>query len=106
MDILNLREAPKVPFNLNGHILCSNENVQIVHLVLKPGDKIELHVNEIDVVFHVLEGKAMLLTENGNRIITRDDCISIEAGIKRGLENISVSDFKVLVIKLMSGKRN
>lgn len=106
MDILNLREAPRVPFNLNGHILCSNENLQIVHLVLKPGEKIDQHVNDIDVVFHVLEGKALLHTEDVNRLITKDDCISVEAGIKRGLENISVSDFKVLVIKLISGKRN
>ncbi|HLO90811.1 MAG TPA: cupin domain-containing protein [Lentimicrobium sp.] len=102
MEILNLREAPKVPFNRDGHILCSNKNIQIVHLVLKPGEIIDKHVNENDVIFHILEGKALLYTNDSHALVSKDDCIMVEGGISRGFENVSVADFKVLLIKFMA----
>lgn len=102
MEILNLREAPKVPFDRNGHILCRHKNIEIVHLVLKPGEKIEKHINVNDVIFHVLEGKALMLTDSDHVLITKGDSITVEGGINRGLDNISVSEFKVMVIKFIS----
>jgi len=102
MEIQNLRTAPKVQFSLNGHILCRHKNIEIVHLVLKPGERIEKHINENDVIFHILEGKALLLTDDTHVLVSKDDCIKVEGGVNRGLDNISVSEFKVMVIKFMS----
>jgi quercetin dioxygenase-like cupin family protein len=105
MEILNLREAPKVPFNLDGHILCSHNNIQVLHLNLKPGEKIDQHINEFDVIFHVLEGKALLITDSNKVLVHKDDCIKIEAGMNRGFDNISVGNFKVMVIKILQSKK-
>lgn len=100
MKITKLQEAPKVPFDLDGHTMASHGTIEIVHLHLKPGEKIEKHSNPFDVIFYILEGKAMLESNNERMLVMKDQSIVISAGINRGIENISVSDFKLLVIKL------
>lgn len=100
MKITRLHEAPKVPFALDGHIVAQHSDLEIVHLHLKPGEKIEKHSNPFDVIFYVLEGKAMLESDNERNLVLKDQSIAIDAGVQRGIENISISDFKVLVIKI------
>ncbi|PKP04329.1 MAG: cupin domain-containing protein [Bacteroidetes bacterium HGW-Bacteroidetes-9] len=101
MKITRLQEAPKVPFALDGHIVAHHDAADVVHLQLKPGEKIEKHANPFDVIFYVLEGKAMLESDSEKVLVHKDQSIIIGAGVNRGLENISVSSFKVLVIKLL-----
>jgi mannose-6-phosphate isomerase-like protein (cupin superfamily) len=98
MKILRLNEAPKVQYDLDGHILAQLPGVEVVHLNLKPGEKIEKHINENDVVFFVIEGKAMLETDYERVLVLKDQCIHVEGGINRGFDNISISPFKVLAI--------
>ena len=38
MKIQNLSNSPKVPFDLDGHILHSEKHIELIHLLLKPGD--------------------------------------------------------------------
>ena len=100
MDITKLNQAPKVSFNLDGHIMANHANVEIIHLHLKPGEKVDKHTNPFDVIFYILEGKAMLESENERFLVLKDQSIVIRAGITRGIDNISVGDFKLLVVKL------
>jgi len=100
MKITRLNQAPKVPFDLDGHILANHANVEIIHLHLKPGERIEKHTNPFDVIFYILEGKAMLESDLERVLVMKDQSIVIEAGVNRGIENISVGDFRLLVIKL------
>lgn len=101
MKITRLQEAPKVPFALDGHIIAHHDDADVIHLQLKPGEKIEKHSNPFDVIFYVLEGKAMLESDTEKLLVEKDQSIVIGAGLNRGLENTSVSNFKVLVIKLL-----
>lgn len=99
MKINRLHDAPHVAYDLDGHILGQFPAFDVVHLNLKPGEKIEKHINPKDVLFFVIEGKAMLETDTGRVLITKDQYIHVEGGINRGFENISIASFKVLVIK-------
>lgn len=101
MEVLSLKEAPRVPFNLNGRILCNHQNIQILHLTLKAGDKIEKHINANDVVFYILEGKALFMNGDEHQLVTKDEIIKVKGGTERGFDNISVADFKVMVIKFL-----
>jgi quercetin dioxygenase-like cupin family protein len=105
MKITRLNEAPKVPFDLDGHIMCKHAEVEVIHLHLKAGERVEKHTNPFDVIFYILEGKAMLESDNERTLVLKDQSIVIKAGINRGLENISVGDFKLLVIKLHHTKK-
>jgi quercetin dioxygenase-like cupin family protein len=57
------------------------------------------------VIFYILEGKAMLESDNERFLVLKDQAIVIKAGINRGIDNISVGDFKLLVIKLHHTKK-
>jgi quercetin dioxygenase-like cupin family protein len=102
MEVINLKEAPKVPIDVDGHLMSKLKNVEVVHLNLKPGEVIEKHVNQADVIFYVLEGKALLENDDEQILVRKDDCIKVQAGTVRGFNNISVSHFKVMVIKLLA----
>ena len=99
MNILRVNETPKVQYNLDGHILCSLPGVEVVHLSLKPGEKIDKHINPNDVIFFVVEGKAMFETDSERELVSKDQVIVVPGGTNRGIDNVSVSIFKVLVIK-------
>ena len=99
MKILRVNEAPKVEFKLDGRILCNLPGVEIVHMSLKPGEKIDKHINPNDAIFFVLEGKAMFETDTEKELVSKDQVIVVPGGTNRGIDNISVSTFKVLVIK-------
>jgi len=105
MNITKLNQAPKVQFDLDGHIMANHANVEIIHLHLKAGEKIEKHTNPFDVIFYILEGKAMLETDNERVLVLKDQSVIIKAGINRGIDNISIGDFKLLVIKLHDTKK-
>ncbi|MFH1120133.1 MAG: cupin domain-containing protein [Bacteroidota bacterium] len=105
MNITRLNQAPKVPFDLDGHILANHADVEIIHLHLKPGERIEKHTNPFDVIFYILEGKAMLESDLERVLVMKDHSIVIDAGVNRGIENISVGDFRLLVIKLHHTKK-
>ena len=99
MNILRVNETPKVQYYLDGHILCSLPGLEVVHLSLKPGEKIDKHINPNDVIFFVVEGKAMFETDSERELVSKDQVIVVPGGTNRGIDNVSVSIFKVLVIK-------
>ena len=101
MKITNLKNAEKVPFNIEGHKMHIGEELEVIHLKLKPGEKLEIHSNPVDVVFYVIEGKCIFITEKAETIIEKDSCFRITADTLRGWKNNSDSNLKILVIKIL-----
>lgn len=101
MRVQNLSNSPKVPFNLDGHILFSEKPVELVHLLLKPGEKLESHKNPFDVVFFVIEGSGLLTINEEKQQLGSSDTIKIKSEHMRGWENNTNADFRLLVIKLI-----
>ncbi len=50
MQIRNLSSAPKVPFDLDGKIMLSRKNLEVIHLSLQPGEVLTGHVNDFDEI--------------------------------------------------------
>jgi len=101
MKIQNLQNAPKVPIELEAHILHSEKTVELVHLTLKPGEQLAEHKNPFDVIFFVVEG-AGILTINGKPTkLKATDTLKVTSEINRGWENNTDNDLKILVIKLL-----
>jgi quercetin dioxygenase-like cupin family protein len=97
--ITSLENAPKVQSGLDAHKMHTSQALDIVHLHLNAGDCIPLHVNDIDVVFCILEGCVHLLLSAEAAELKKFDVVEIPAGIERGLNNTSGTDARVLVIK-------
>jgi quercetin dioxygenase-like cupin family protein len=98
-NIIKLTEAPRVPFKLDGRIVFSDEKLEIVHLTLKPGEKIDPHEQPFDVIFYVLSGMGELLMNGQRSKVGKDTLITVERGINRGWINCGKRNLRLLVIK-------
>ncbi len=101
MKISNLNTAPKVPFDLEGKILFSEKRTEIIHLTLKPEEILEKHTNPFDVIFFVLEGKGLLITDDKTENHEHNSCIFLEKDVLRSWVNTTSVSLKLLVIKIL-----
>ncbi|MCF8296220.1 MAG: cupin domain-containing protein [Saprospiraceae bacterium] len=106
MKVTELNSAPKVPFDLDGKILFSQENIEIVHLTLQPAEEIDIHKNPVDVLFWVLNGTATLTIETEEHVFGVGNLIEVGCEENRGWKNTGDEKFEILVIKLVKPNRN
>ena len=101
MKIQNLHNSQKVPFDLEGYILHSEKQIELVHLLLKPGENLDDHKNPFDVIFFVAEGSGLLTIEGEKFNLTINDVTKVTSDQNRGWNNNSDKDLRLLVIKLL-----
>ncbi|MFC2151747.1 cupin domain-containing protein [Bacteroidota bacterium] len=99
MIIRNLGNSPKVPFDLEAYILHSEKQIELVHLLLKPGENLAEHKNPFDVIFFVAEGKGILSVEGKESELSINDVIKVTSDQNRGWNNNSDQNLRLLVIK-------
>lgn len=102
MKITNMKNAPKVPFKLDGRVMFSSKKVEMIHLTLKPGEKLDLHTNPFDVVFYTLSGEGVLDVEGERFPMKPNDTVEVTKEILRGWENNSAEDLRILVVKVFN----
>jgi len=101
MTIKNLNNSPRVPFDLEGYILHSEKQIELVHLTLKPGENLAEHKNPFDVIFFVAEGSGILSIESENFVLSKNDVTKVTSEKNRGWRNNTDQDLRLLVIKLL-----
>ena len=95
-------DAPAVQAAVDGKIMYSDKELEIVLLTLKPGESIPLHKNPFDVVFACVCGEATLTTPDNKLSISKGETIFVSADEERMWENNSKGVFQVFVIKLIN----
>ncbi|MGA3015262.1 MAG: cupin domain-containing protein [Bacteroidales bacterium] len=98
-DITHLENASKVPFALNGKILFTSDKLEVVHLTLKAGEKMESHSQPFDVIFFVIEGMGSLEINNNHVNVGANSCVHVNKGMLRSWANTGKSNLKILIIK-------
>ena len=101
MQIQNLQNSVKVPLDLEAHILHSEKPVELVHLLLKPGEDLENHKNPFDVIFFVIEGSGLLGVDGEKQQLHKNDTLKVTLEKMRSWHNNTQSDLRLLVIKLI-----
>ncbi len=101
MKIQNLSNSPKVPFDLEGYILHSEKQIELVHLLLKPDENLDLHKNPFDVIFFVAEGSGVLSIEGDEFNLKMNDVTKVTSDQNRSWKNNTNKDLRLLVIKLL-----
>jgi quercetin dioxygenase-like cupin family protein len=101
MEIKNLSNAQKVPFDLDGWSLINTDKAELVYLKLKPGDNLEKHKNPFDVIFFVISGEGMLSVEHDEKVLKPNDSIFISNTKNRGWSNNSEEELIILVYKIL-----
>ncbi|HKL96569.1 MAG TPA: cupin domain-containing protein [Paludibacteraceae bacterium] len=98
----NNQETTKNPHGVDARKLHSNDDVQVVHILLKPGENLKKHTTAVNVFFYVLEGEGVIEIGDEKVSATKDWLIDSPKNIPHALYNESKSDFRVLVVKTPS----
>lgn len=101
LKITTPETAPRVPFQLDGRILLSRPALEVIHLTLKPEEKVPKHINDFDVAIYVLDGNGRIETGTDSAAVKPGMLIEIKAGKERGMANTGEDDLRVLVMKIL-----
>jgi len=102
MKIINLENAVQVPFKLDGRVMFTSKENELIHLILKPGEKLDMHTNPFDVVFFTLSGEGVLVVEEERFAMKANDTVAVPKSILRAWENNSLEDLRILVFKIFN----
>ena len=98
IDINNVGVA-ETPHKVDVKKLTSIEHATIVHIELKPGEALKMHITPVDVHFYILEGKGSVQIGKETEKVQKDQLIFSPAKIPHTLSNESDKNFRFLVIK-------
>jgi quercetin dioxygenase-like cupin family protein len=101
MKIVELKDAERVPIDIDARKMCIRPDVELIHLVFSPGETLAKHANPFDVIFYVVEGTGLLEVDEEQRLIEKDTAIEVPANVMRGWKNTGRGNLRVLVIKAM-----
>ena len=90
------------PHGVDARKLYSKDDVQVVHMHLKPGQSLKKHITAVNVFFYVLEGEGVVEIGDEKQTVTKDCLIDSPKDIPHCLYNESTTDFRVLVVKTPS----
>lgn len=99
MKITRLSETPHVPIELDAYIMHSSDNLEVIHLCLKPGERVAPHKNPFDVVACLIQGEVKLITSGGEISLKLFDTVEIECDSERGFLNMGEQVARLLIIK-------
>ena len=93
-----------LPVKDNGHgvavrKLHENNFVQVMHITLNPGEKVDTHTTPVDVFFYILEGTCAVGIGDEKKLASKDTLIESPAMIPHALYNESPSLARILVVK-------
>jgi mannose-6-phosphate isomerase-like protein (cupin superfamily) len=92
-------ETTKNPHGVEAKKNHENENVQVVHMLLKPGESLKKHTTANDVFFYVLEGEGIVEIGDEKQTVRHDMLIDSPKNIPHYLYNEGSSNFRILVVK-------
>ncbi len=101
MKIVNVSEAAikATPHKVDTRDLYNNENAQVVHIELKPGESLKPHKTPVDVFFYVLEGTVAVFIGDEKRTVEKDSLVESPKNITHYFSNNSENNVRVLVVK-------
>ena len=92
-------ETTKNPHGIEARKIHDTDHVQVVHMLLKPGEQLKKHTTAVDVFFYVLEGTGIVEIGDEKQEVVKDMLIDSPKNIPHCLYNESNDIFRVLVVK-------
>ncbi|MBN1357921.1 cupin domain-containing protein [Candidatus Bathyarchaeota archaeon] len=78
----------------------ADDNAQVIHMALKPGQSLKKHTTPVDVFFYILEGKGAVEIGDEKQEVEKDTLIESPKDIPHLLQNTGEDIFRFLVVKL------
>ncbi len=92
-------ETTKNPHGIEARKIHDTDHVQVVHMLLKPGEQLKKHTTAVDLFFYVLEGTGIVEIGDEKQEVVKDMLIDSPKNIPHCLYNVSKDIFRVLVVK-------
>lgn len=99
LKIQKINEITPFTQGLNALKLFSDSTLEILHITLSIGERIDTHKNNIDVVFYVLSGKGTLIVGLENHEIEAGSCVEVLKDLDRSWENSGSDPLCLMAIK-------
>ena len=93
-------EITQNPHGVDVRKLYDTKHAQVVHIILKPGEKLKKHLTPVDVIFYVLEGNGIVEIGDEKQEVGPDTLIDSPAKIPHCWYNESNDILRFLVIKV------
>jgi len=79
--------------------LYDQENAQVMHITLQPGQSLKPHITPVDVFFYILEGMVDVRVGNETIAVSADNLVESPKDIIHSLANTSDSQARIMVVK-------
>jgi mannose-6-phosphate isomerase-like protein (cupin superfamily) len=99
-------ETANNPHVVEAKKIHDNENVQVVHMLLKPGESLKKHTTPVDVFFYALEGVGIVEIGDEKQEVNKDMLVDSPKNIPHCLYNEGNEIFRVLVVKTPNPSSN
>ena len=101
MRIVQVKDVPSKsnPHNVDARSISDQENAQVVHITLLPGEALKKHITPVDVVFYVLEGRGVVEIGEERQEVGRDTLVESPARIAHRWINEGDGPVRILVVK-------
>ena len=86
----------------NCTVVLDNDHVRVVRVVIKPGEKLEMHSHGANIVYSLTSGKAKYTSPDGKteeREMKAGQAVWSD-GVTHGTENIGTTETQALVVEL------
>ncbi len=94
---INIHENPH---GVDARKIYDTENAQVIHITLKPGERLKKHITPVDVIFYVLEGTGIVEIGDERKEVGPDTLIDSPARIPHCWYNEGADVLRFLVIKV------
>lgn len=101
MNIVSYSEQPvaETPHEVDVRKLFDTEYVQVIEIMLEPGESLKKHVTPTNVFFYILEGEGVVEIGDEREKVKSDQLIESPRGIPHRLLNEGDAPFRFLVVK-------
>lgn len=93
-------ETTPNPHGVDARKIYDSEKAQVIHITLRPGERLKRHVTPVDVIFYVLEGRGTVEIGEERQKVAADTLIESPARIPHCWYNEGDEDLRFLVIKV------
>ncbi|HSW67269.1 MAG TPA: hypothetical protein VLH16_01675 [Bacteroidales bacterium] len=98
--LTSLQNAPRVPFRFDGRKLHSSNQIEVIHVHLKPGETTPTFTADCDVFVWVGNGEAMIETNTMKAHVEAGTFIEVKRDVDRSIANFGAVPLELLIIKV------
>jgi len=99
---LNQLEAFVSPHGIHARKVYNSLDVNVMNLMLQPGEVNPPHASDIDMLFYVIKGKGKISVGDEEAVVTAGEIVINPKGLAHGLYASEGENFEVLVVKTPS----